>query len=86
MNPHLPSRDNLENIIKYGVYYFPADKHSYSGTVVQCDKCLRSNLRACIGYRDLDLCLSCADQIESKMIRTNPPPIHFNPPAIRTNQ
>ena len=82
MNPNVPSQQTLENIVKFGVYYFPADKHYYSGTIVQCDKCLKSNLRACIGYGNLDLCLNCTDQVESRMSRINPPPIHFNPPMI----
>lgn len=82
MNPNVPSQQTLENIVKFGVYYFPADKHYYSGTIVQCDKCLKSNLRACIGYGNLDLCLNCTDQVESRMSRINPPSIHFNPPMI----
>lgn len=60
----------MQDIVKYGTYYYPADKHYYSGTVVQCDNCLKSNLKACIGYKNVDLCLGCADKITHQMPET----------------
>jgi len=60
-----PSQVNFENIVKYGTYYYPADKHYYNGTIVQCDYCLKSNLKSCIGYNTSDLCLTCASKIEN---------------------
>lgn len=51
-------------ILEYGKFYFPAWKHyGDSRADVVCDKCLKPNLSACIGYNDQDLCLSCVDEI-----------------------
>lgn len=53
---------NLRDIVKYGTYFNPAWKHYGSkNSKVVCDKCTLSNLKACIGYGDRDLCLSCAN-------------------------
>ena len=55
---------SYQRIVEYGTYYFPAWKHyGDSSSDVVCDKCLRHNLSACIGYGDQDLCLRCADQV-----------------------
>jgi hypothetical protein len=75
----------FENVIKHGTYYYPADRHYYSGCIVRCDRCDRTNLKASIGYHEIDLCLACASQIESLLPRINPPsilPTTVNPPTI----
>ena len=53
------------NIYKYGTYYFPASKH-YSNMDIEvgCDRCERIPLTSCIGWREHDLCLECASEIE----------------------
>lgn len=55
---------SFNRIVDYGMYYFPAWRH-YGNTPknVICDKCLKSNLGACIGYGEQDLCLQCADRM-----------------------
>jgi hypothetical protein len=62
---------DFENIVKLGVYYYPANKH-YAGNQISvvCDRCNKSNLVSCIGYKDKDLCLSCADMITQMIINT----------------
>ena len=84
-----PQRQQFADIIRFGTYFYPADRHYYSGCIVQCDRCNRTNLRASIGYRDVDLCLACASQVESRMLPVNPPPIitgvtNTNSPFIGT--
>jgi hypothetical protein len=76
--------NQFDNIIKHGTYYYPAERHYYAGCVVRCDRCNRTNLRASIGYQEMDLCLACASQIESLILRVNPPSVRFpdvSPPA-----
>ncbi len=56
-------------IAQNGTYYYPAYTH-YTLSIdkprsVRCDKCNRTQLRACIGYGEYDLCLPCCDQIVS---------------------
>lgn len=67
--------NHLEQCIKFGSYYYPAASHYNTGSIVQCDRCLRTNLRSCIGYLDTDLCLSCAQYIEMNMKYPNPDPL-----------
>lgn len=72
-----PTIEDFEECIRQGKFYYPAVKHYYPNTIVQCDRCLRTNLRSSIGYSDLDLCLACAQYIESNMKYPNPNPIYF---------
>jgi hypothetical protein len=53
-------------ICKKGKYYNPACNHYNKITTVRCDKCMRSNIVACIGYKELDLCLLCASAINDE--------------------
>lgn len=78
------TRNNYQEIIKYGSLFYPADKHYYPGSVVQCDRCDRTNLRTCVGFRENDLCLSCAAQVESTMTQVNPKAIRIGPPPPLT--
>jgi len=69
---------SFERIINNGVYYFPAWKHyGNQNLTVNCDRCNKSNLQACIGHGDIDLCLSCVDQLTN-----NPGPIIVLPPRF----
>lgn len=82
----LNNKNQYEDVVKYGTYYFPANKHYYKDTVVQCDNCLKHKLTACIGYKDHDLCLACADRIESQISsRSSFPSISISEPRFITN-
>lgn len=56
---------NLMEIAKKGMYFYPAYKHYGIITNVMCDRCNKTNLKACIGYDSRDLCLKCADTLIS---------------------
>lgn len=51
------------NVIDNGTYYYPAWKHYNRKTNVFCDRCNRQQLKACIGYKQFDLCLWCVDEL-----------------------
>jgi hypothetical protein len=51
---------------KYGEYYNPANKHYNGQEDVGCDRCQKTNITVCIGYRDIDLCLKCVSDINTK--------------------
>lgn len=53
-----------EQIVKNGTYYNPAEKHYLVGSIVNCDRCLRTNIESSIGYYNKDLCMACVSQIE----------------------
>lgn len=59
---------NLMEIAKKGMYFCPAYKHYGQMTNVVCDRCNKTNLKACIGYNDKDLCLKCADSLTNMLI------------------
>lgn len=50
-------------LLENGTYYYPAWKHYNRKTNVFCDRCNKQNLRACIGYAQFDMCLSCVDKL-----------------------
>lgn len=56
---------NYKEIVVNGQFYHPAWKHYARKCDVVCDRCQRHNLKACIGYGDMDLCLKCTDSITS---------------------
>jgi hypothetical protein len=51
------------SILDFGKLYNPAWMHYKQGAVVVCDFCGRDHLVMAIGYKEHDLCLSCADMI-----------------------
>lgn len=74
-----------ENICKYGTYYYPATKHYGNNcTGVECDRCYKVKLDACIGWENYDMCLICVsvvtNMIKNKSIK---PEITF--PALTEN-
>jgi hypothetical protein len=50
-------------LLENGTYYYPAWKHYNRKTNVFCDRCNKQNLRACVGYSQFDMCLSCVDKL-----------------------
>lgn len=50
-------------VIDHGKYYKPAWLHYGRKTVVFCDRCNRVNIPECIGYKQFDLCLQCANEL-----------------------
>lgn len=60
------------DVLKLGTFYSPANKHyNYKGSVV-CDRCQRTNLKTCLGYKTTDLCLLCAQSVENMMDKVEP--------------
>ena len=55
-------------IYKYGKYYNPSRLHYVGATSgdVGCDRCMKEDLPACIGWQDYDLCLQCIAIIDEK--------------------
>ena len=64
----------IKNIVKYGQFYYPASKHyiQRDRVDVQCDKCYRKKLSACIGYSNKDLCLNCAEIVSNSLDASDP--------------
>jgi len=62
-----PTDQKMISVYQNGTFFNPASSHYVSTGVsnVVCDRCHKSELKSCIGYGELDLCLSCAVDIES---------------------
>lgn len=61
-------------LVHNGKYFFPAWKHyGNPQTTVVCDRCLKSNLIASIGWENRDLCMNCTEIICNK---------YYGPPFI----
>lgn len=77
-------KNNLMDVFNNGKYYNPANAHyNYSG-IVNCDRCNTSNIKVCIGYNDLDLCMQCVHYIsknvyDSSSVDTNPKVTKYPP-------
>jgi len=53
------NQKTIEQILNFGTFYCPANKH-YSGTKdVSCDYCHKDMLNMCIGFEMYDLCFEC---------------------------
>jgi|AntRauTorckE6833_2_1112554.scaffolds.fasta_scaffold178028_2 hypothetical protein len=52
------------DIYKLGTYYNPSQNHYGKDVEVSCDRCLKRDLVACIGWGDHDLCLTCASFVD----------------------
>jgi hypothetical protein len=58
----------MKTICQKGSYYIPAWKHyNTKDSNVQCDRCKRTNLVACIGWQKYDICLTCADKVAEQI-------------------
>jgi hypothetical protein len=76
---------SLIEVAEHGRLYKPATSHypTKPNITVKCDHCDRENLVACIGYNDRDLCLTCADDIMEKYLKTKiQPPVQLPNPLI----
>ena len=54
-------------VLLNGTLYSPAKKHYFEtnqNAVVRCDYCSKNNISVSIGYKNLDICLKCASEIE----------------------
>jgi hypothetical protein len=71
------------NILNFGVKYFPASNHyrghAMSHVGVVCDQCGKTNLAACSGYENKDICGACFDSLAAAF--TTP---HFTNPELVT--
>ena len=52
-------------VLTMGKLYYPAYTHytATASTRVHCDMCRATDLKICIGYQTLDLCLPCAARV-----------------------
>lgn len=79
------SDSKFEEILKYGTYYYPANKH-YSGKgSVGCDRCKKTKLTSCIGYEQMDLCLICADELSNPSTIPEESPKYINDPTDKVD-
>ncbi len=62
----MPEDKLFFEIYKFGTYYFPANTHYGGPGEVGCDRCLRTDIAACIGWGDHDMCLACISEINTK--------------------
>jgi hypothetical protein len=71
-NSSYPTDQKLISVYQNGTFFNPASSHYVSSGVsnVVCDRCRKSELKSCIGYGELDLCLSCAVDIESSLVKS----------------
>lgn len=67
-----PTDQKLISVYQNGTFFNPASSHyvSTGSSNVVCDRCRKSELVSCIGYGELDICLSCASDIESSVRRS----------------
>ena len=59
------SEEKILLIARTGEYFFPASAAypHMPEAVVNCDRCYKANLKACIHLGDRDLCLSCTEEV-----------------------
>jgi hypothetical protein len=69
-------------ILERGVFYYPAGlRYANPDAAVTCDRCRRTRILACIGFRRYDYCVPCVDAVaRAQSSRTNSltPPIMNN--------
>jgi hypothetical protein len=81
----------FQQILKHGIFYFPAHKHYNRQLNVVCDRCRTQQLTACIGHGQQDLCLICANELTRNVSHHPVPPntsseIIYNPnPFVNPN-
>lgn len=53
------------DIYRFGKYYYPASSHygDYNG-IITCDRCLKEDIKCCIGWKEHDLCMACMNFID----------------------
>jgi hypothetical protein len=51
-------------ILERGIFYYPAGLHYGNPDAgVNCDRCRRTGIPACIGFERYDYCLACVDAV-----------------------
>ena len=58
----------FHRVLKFGIFYRPAKSH-YNfvyNKIVVCDRCGKMDLKLCVGYANIDLCLSCIDLLSEE--------------------
>jgi hypothetical protein len=73
------------NIITLGKLYYPASSHYNDCERITCDRCNNTNLLICIGYKDRDLCLRCAEEVADKNLFYDVLPRKISEPEILSN-
>ena len=51
-------------IQKYGKLFDPANSHYDNDNGVECDRCKKTELKTCIGWKEHDLCMDCNSALE----------------------
>ena len=59
------SEELYNNIHKRGKYYNPANSHYNNDNGVECNRCKKTQLQTCIGWKEYDLCLDCVSSIDN---------------------
>ena len=60
-------------VLKYGTFYNPASSH-YSNENkknIECTHCAKQNLKVCIGFSDINLCMTCSETASNLNDSTN---------------
>lgn len=61
-----PYSTKILNAYANGDYFFPAWKHyNNDKEIVDCDVCKKTNIKSCIGFLDIDICMKCMDAIDN---------------------
>lgn len=66
------NQELYQQVCLHGIYYNPASKHYGLIGTVNCDRCYKSNLDVCIGYKEADLCLQCIQELCRKRTLFDP--------------
>lgn len=56
--------DAFMKVYEHGTYYNPAQKHYREDIEVGCDRCLKTDIKVCLGYLEYDLCMTCVADID----------------------
>ena len=57
------STSQLNEVVTYGKLYYPAESHYAHKSIVVCDRCNKTRLKVCVGYKNFDLCMKCVDKV-----------------------
>jgi hypothetical protein len=81
------SREEALNVLKNGIYYYPASKHYGRQISVFCDFCGKTQLKVSIGYTDKDLCTTCVETLSHQehynmTQQSMPKPVIPNPNSV----
>jgi hypothetical protein len=60
---HFINKLSYHTILENGKFYYPAWSHYNKVVIVVCYKCGKSELKACIGFDNYDLCITCVEEL-----------------------